>query len=316
MTEQIILDNSKEFISPYTPSKSSKQVIFLDKIKVFILFFLGIFAWAEANSTDDRLDPGQVFSDCNECPSMVVISGGVFKMGAPPSELGRPTQEGSVRKVTIDAAFAIGVFEITRSDWKKCADEKKCEADSNPLGVGYDHPVVKVSWNQAEKYVKWLSKKTGHTYRLPTEAEWEYSARAGADRSRFFGIADKEVCFFGNLYDLSAEKELGYDWEHIPCFDQFVETAPVGMFRPNAFGVYDMLGNVWEWTEDCASASARGIRTDSEAVTSGDCSQRSFRGGSWLSHPPKYLRFADRYKFRRAKQGDLGFRVARDIKGK
>ena len=121
------------------------------------------------------------------------------------------------------------------------------------------------------------------------------------------------VCKFGNVFDKKAKLVLGYEWEHLPCFDGFIETAPVGSFRANTFGLFDMIGNVWEWTGGCANLSTRGIRTNSATNAKNDCSQRAIRGGSWLSHPPKYIRFSDRYKYFKVRDRDLGFRVLREL---
>ncbi len=270
--------------------------------------FLGL---ADADDLSNSI--GDVFRDCDVCPKMVVIEKGTFKMGSPPSAAGRPTLEGSVRRVEISRAFALGVYEITQQNWQSCVFSKKCDVIEYDKRGGDHFPIANVSWIQAVQYVEWLSDKTKFDYRLPTEAEWEYAARAGSDRSRFFGLREGNVCHYGNVYDQSAYGELGYDWEYVPCSDGYVQAAPVGSFLPNKFGLFDMLGNVWEWTEDCASATSRGIRTDSEAIMKGDCSQRAFRGGSWLSQPPRYLRFSDRYKYVKVQESDLGFRVAREL---
>ena len=254
-----------------------------------------------------------VFSDCDTCPQMVVIEKGNFKMGSPPSDLGRPATEGAVRDVSIPEPFALGLYEITYRQWEFCALAGACRTIKYPPSSNKDHPVVNVSWSDTAQYTKWLIYKTGFKYRLPTEEEWEYAARAGSDRSRFFGMDKIMVCKFGNVFDKKAKLALGYEWEHLPCFDGFIETAPVGSFRANTFGLFDMIGNVWEWTGGCANLSTRGIRTNSPTNAKNDCSQRAVRGGSWLSHPPKYIRFSDRYKYFKVRDRDLGFRVVREL---
>jgi formylglycine-generating enzyme required for sulfatase activity len=257
--------------------------------------------------------PGSAFRDCPTCQEMVVLPTGQYGMGAPPLNQGRPYAEGELRRVEVTEPFAIGKFEVTFDEWEACVRDKRCEA-ANDEGWGRGkRPVINVSWEQAAGYAKWLAKKTGKPYRLPTEAEWEYAARAGADRGRFFNIAPGKTCEYANLYDLTGKAEHEYEWENVPCKDGFSVTAPVGSFKPNAFGLHDMLGNVWEWTEDCLSAKWRGMRNDTSALIEGDCSQRAFRGGSWLNFPPYYIYFADRYKFLGARHNDLGFRVARDL---
>ncbi len=133
-------------------------------------------------------------------------------------------------------------------------------------------------------YAEWLAEKTGKKYRLLSEAEWEYAARAGSDKARFWGSSPDRACQFGNVGDYSAKKKHP-DWEIHECDDGYAETAPVSSFKPNAFGLYDMLGNVWEWVEDCYNANYDGAPNDGRAWATGDCSRRVIRGGSWNNSP-------------------------------
>ncbi len=282
-------------------------------IVIRLIFLSPMFLHGDGVSDNRAYKSGEVFQDCDKCPKMIVIKKGSFKMGSPPSALGRPVEEGSVRQVYILQTYAIGLYEVTQENWDVCVLAGGCDKIIHEDPKGDNYPVVNVSWRQANQYVAWVSGQSNFRYRLPSETEWEFAARAGSDRSRFFGFAEREVCIQGNLYDQTARDALGYEWENLACSDGYVDAAPVGSFKPNSFGVYDMLGNVWEWTQDCASASTRGVRTDYEAVESEDCSQRSFRGSSWLSSLPNYIRFSDRYKFIGSKDSDLGFRVARDV---
>ena len=259
---------------------------------------------------------GTEFKDCPKCPSMVVVPAGSFVMGYPPGDSGRLHQEGPVRTVNFGKSFAVGKFEVTFDEWEACTAEKQCpKADDKGRGRGR-RPVIHISWDQAAGYTKWLSKKTGKKYRLLTEAEWEYAARAGEEsRYRFWGIAPDRVCAFANVYDKTARKQDDTGSDSLPCDDRYAEAAPVGSFKPNAFGLYDMLGNVNEWTEDCLPTGLqwRGAPLDGTANLKGDCSQRAYRGGSWFENEKTYMRSPDRYKYIGARDSDLGFRVARTL---
>jgi len=259
----------------------------------------------------DARKPGTEFQDCPECPLMVVVPAGSYDMGAPPVDQGRPYDEGELRPVTVSNPFAVGKFEVTFDEWDACVRDGKCVATEDEGWGRGKRPVINVSWTEADRYTKWLAEKTRKPYRLLTEAEWEYAARAGAGRARFFGIKREEVCSHANLYDKTAEKKLEFGMDMLPCDDGFDVTAPVGSFKPNAFGLHDMLGNVWEWTEDCQVHLWRNAPTDARARVTGRCTERAYRGASWLSHPPSYVRIGDRYRFIGARYNDLGFRVGR-----
>ena len=257
---------------------------------------------------------GTEIKDCPKCPAMVVVPAGSFVMSYPPGDSGRFQQEGPVRTVNFARPFAIGKFEVTFDEWDACTAEKQCpKIDDKGRGRGR-RPVMYVSWEQAMGYATWLSKKTGRIYRLPTDAEWEYAARAGVDsRYRFWGIAPDRVCTVANVYDQTARKQDDTGYENLPCDDRFAEAAPAGSYKPNAFGLYDMLGNVSEWTEDCLPTGLqwRGAPMDGTANLKGDCSQRAYRGGSWFENEKPYIRSPDHYKFMGARDSDLGFRVVR-----
>jgi formylglycine-generating enzyme required for sulfatase activity len=193
------------------------------------------------------------------------------------------------------------VVESAANDWR------------NPGFVQLgSHPVVCVNWNDAKAYASWLSQKTGKTYRLPTEAEWEYAARAGPAGERPWGRGSSEACQNANVADTTAVRAL--DWvpaTRFSCTDGHVFTAPVGQFRANRFGLSDMIGNVWEWVDDCYNTSYVNAPTNGLAWLSGDCSQRILRGGSWLNVPWK-LRAATRHRSKPDIRSDIvGFRVAR-----
>ncbi len=181
-------------------------------------------------------------------------------------------------------------------------------------GRGRGHrPVINVSWEDAHEYVRWLSRETGEDYRLLTEAEWEYVARAGTTMARYWGESEPGQCRYANGYDRTMHQELGGYFDPASCANGYVRTAPVGMFEPNGFGLYDVLGNVWEWTQDCWNESYSGAPADGSAWRSGDCSLRVFRSGSWHD-TPRRLRSADRGWGTAGLRPDRGgFRVARTM---
>ena len=266
-------------------------------------------------AADAIMKPGNVFRDCDACPDMVVIPPGDYGFGSPPNEFGSPYDEGYILDIKFAQPFALGKYEITFDDWNLCVRDGECEqVDDEGMGRGRN-PVINVSWHDAAAYAKWLAAKTGKPYRLPSEQEWEYAAQAGTKRARFFGIPREQTCLHGNVYDQSANARHDFGWSWLPCNDRFTELAPAGSFPANAFGVHDMLGNVWEWVQDCLNPNWRFSRApnDGSAFVEGDCDQRAYRGGSWLSNQPYYLRTAERYKFSGARYNDLGFRVARSL---
>ena len=191
---------------------------------------------------------------------MVTVPAGTFFMGSPASEEGRGEDEGPRRYVTIEAPFAVGVYEVTFDEWEACRRDGGCPGDrpdDEDWGRGR-RPVINVSWNEAQAYVRWLSRQTGQRYRLLSEAEWEYVARAGTETARYWGESASGQCRYANGHDPSA-----------PCPDGYEYTAPVGSFAPNAFGLHDVLGNVAEWTEDCWNDSYAGAPTDGRALAVG-----------------------------------------------
>jgi formylglycine-generating enzyme required for sulfatase activity len=222
---------------------------------------------AAATSTEKAkaVKPGKKFRDCDFCPHMAALPGGKFLMGSPSSEAGRNAYEGPQHEVTVKP-FVISIYEVTIEEWAACAADGACEAKRNENAK---LPVLGVSWREARDYAKWLSRKTGRAYRLPTEAEWEYAARAGTKSAYWWGEAFKR-----------SEVPSG-------------AAKPVGSFEANAFGLHDVLGNAREWVEDCYINNFSATPTDGSAATTGDCTKRVIRGGAWSS-PPADMRSANR----------------------
>jgi formylglycine-generating enzyme required for sulfatase activity len=242
--------------------------------------------------------PGDTFKDCDECPEMAVVPAGSFIMGSPESEEGRFSEEGPQRRVTIARPFAVGKFSVTFAAWNACVADGGCNGH-RPSDQGWGRgtrPAITVSWHDAQAYAAWLSRKTGERYRLLSEAEWEYAARAGTTTR--FSCGDGEGCLDAVAWYFRNSGS---------------RTQPVGQKAANNFGLHDMHGNVWEWTEDCWNDSYRGAPTDASAWTGGDCSSRVLRGGSW-SADPGFLRSASRGGISSSYwSGKVGFRVARTI---
>jgi formylglycine-generating enzyme required for sulfatase activity len=279
----------------------------------------GLLAFGPADA--QTLSPGNVFVDCEKiCPQMVVIPAGSFMMGSP-----NPADEwaGPQRRVTMARPFAVGRFEITFNEWDACVTDGGCKTTPRPLSpadfqacvarefcsntpavaaglAAYDEgwgrgrrPVIHVNWHDARAYVAWLSRKTARSYRLLSEAEWEYVARVGPNGA----AADTDVARGSGNFDR-----------------QLPRTLPVGAYAPNGLGLYDLRGNVAEWVEDCLIPKYNGAPVDGRAVSpSSGCKYRAARGGGW-----RYELRASRPSFRM--QGDplhrnwsVGFRVARDL---
>ncbi len=259
-------------------------------------------------------------------PEMIAAPEGGFLMGSPADEPERLEREGPQRPVRFGARFGIGRYAVTRAEfaafvaaagrdmsggihrldgWETKNDPAASWRDP---GFAQDdrHPVVGVSWNDAEAYCRWLSEETGALYRLPSEAEWEYACRAGTTTPFWFGAAI-------TTEDANYDGARGYDGGAKGVWRR--RTARVGAFRPNAWGLYQTHGNVWEWCADAWSESYEGAPDDGSARTDGDASVAVLRGGSWRSIP-SWVRSATRDRnLRRYRGSDIGFRAARTIDG-
>ncbi len=243
---------------------------------------------------------GDIFKDCADCPEMVVIPAGSFRMGdlnGGGADDEKPVHH--VHRVTIPRPFAVGMYEVTQAEWRAVMG-------SNPSHFKGDrNPVEQVSWDDAQDFVRRLGTKTGKQYRLLTEAEWEYAARAGTiSKYPWGGSASHEYANYGKdqcCGGLASGR------------DRWINTSPVGGFSANAFGLHDMHGNVWEWTEDCWHNSYNGAPANGSAwTTGGNCRVRVLRGGSWDG--PGLLRSASRSELTTVdRSNSVGFRVARTL---
>ncbi|MBL8628694.1 MAG: formylglycine-generating enzyme family protein [Rhodospirillaceae bacterium] len=285
----------------------------------------------------------QIIRDCPTCPEIVVVPAGKFMMGTPggAEEVDDDTGETPQIAITIEKAYGLGKTEVTTTQFTEFVNqsghkiEPGCrlwnnrwlfDPKSDWRGAGMmrtprpNSPAICVSWSDAQAYAAWLSKKTGKKYRLPSESEWEYAARAGTTAPRYFGVNSFEgvsislACENANVYDVSAQTEYPLPYPYARCKDNAADLAPVGSYKPNAFGLYDMIGNVSEWVEDCYTASYWGRAPDQRAWTwAGGCEARGVRGGSWISRPAD-ARSAKRDKAPTdTRTSYIGFRVARDM---
>jgi formylglycine-generating enzyme required for sulfatase activity len=274
-----------------------------------ILFCVALFAAGPSLAAE-------TFRDCAECPEMIVIPPGTFKMGSSQAELSN--NEGPQHTVTIRKPFAVGIYNVTYDQWDACVADGSCDGYM-PSDQGWgrgNRPVVAVNWSDAQVYVRWLNEKVRSSvttdaaasaptkpgpYRLLSEAEWEYAARGGTTTAYYWGDAHRKG--YANC------DRCGSEWDN-------TQTAPVGSFPPNPFGLYDMAGNVLQWTQDCFHENYTGAPTDGSAWVTGPvgaCSMRMMRGGSWFNST-YYLRVTQRYIVSpHIRANNAGFRVAKTL---
>lgn len=260
------------------------------------LLFVALSFTAACDQTAEVEKPAiVVFKDCEVCPEMAVIPPGSFVMGSN----GRHKYERPAHEVTIAKPFALGVYEVTFDEWQACFDDGGCTRipDDHKWGRGR-RPVMNINWYETQPFVKWLSKKTGHTYRLPSEAEWEYAARAGSTTNYWWGDWVGEN--LANCRDCKSQ------WSK-------KGSAPVGSFAANPFGLYDVHGNEWEWMDDCWFPTYEGAPTDGSARFEENCQYRTMRSGSWY-YFSKNVRSAWRFRNdARVKSYGIGMRVLREM---
>jgi formylglycine-generating enzyme required for sulfatase activity len=237
--------------------------------------------------------PGYTFADCEGCPEMTVLAGGLFVMGSPATEVGRGRDEGPQHEVSL-APFAIGKYEITFQQWDACLAGGGCNGYSPPDG-GWgrgNRPVTNISWDDAQAYLDWLNRQTGGLrYRLASEAEWEYAARAGQTDAYTFGprVTATQATF------------------------RTRQTTPVGAHAANAFNLFDMHGNVGEWVEDCYAPNYDLAPVDGAAVQADECQRRVYRGGGYADQAPVLRAAARRVANDDVRSPGVGFRVARTL---
>jgi formylglycine-generating enzyme required for sulfatase activity len=252
------------------------------------------------------LKSSDAFKDCETCPEMVVVPAGEFMMGSPRAEDGRSDNEGPQHKVVIARPFAVGKVEVTFAEWDACLVTGSCRYKPADRGWGRgNRPLVYVSWEDTKNYVAWLSHKTGKTYRLLTEAEWEYAARAGSSTPFSNGqtITTGQANF---LIGGGVEATRGQMFRAM--------TTVVGSFEPNAFGLHDMHGNVSEWVEDCWRSDYKGAPGDgSEWLSSCSQKERVLRGGSWRDRSSRIRSAARDWNTSDNRFDTIGFRVARSL---
>jgi formylglycine-generating enzyme required for sulfatase activity len=252
------------------------------------------------------LKPGDIFKECSVeqekdyCPQMVVLPAGSFIMGSPRIEPGHQLPEEPQHQVTIAKPFAVSKFELTFDEWDTCVDYGDCPQGITDSEWGRGRqPVIDVTWGDAQRYVAWLSKITGRRYRLLTEAEYEYAARAGSTAAYWWGDDIGQ----GN----ANCRGCGSQWD-------YAQTAPVGSFAPNGFGLFDMVGNVWEWVEDCLNENYQGAPANGSAwIEGGNCKNRVVRGGSWQNTPDNLRSAARLGPTLGFRDNVLGFRIARTL---
>jgi formylglycine-generating enzyme required for sulfatase activity len=272
--------------------------------------------------------PGTVIQDCEACPALTVLPAGRFKQGS-----AEGSSSGFVKPmhwVAIEHSFAMSTNDVTVAEFRAFATatgrnmqgcdvydgQWKHQPANSWQNPGFEqaanHPVTCASWNDAKAYAQWLSARTGHHYRLPSASEWEYAARAGGNAAQPWGGNGSEACLNANVADSSAAHRYP-GWGAFGCNDGYVYTSPVGSFKTSVFGLHDMLGNVFQWTEDCWSANYLHAPIDGSARTDGNCAERELRGGSWFSSP-EYVRADYRNHFAADyRTSSVGIRLVRDL---
>jgi formylglycine-generating enzyme required for sulfatase activity/uncharacterized caspase-like protein len=256
-------------------------------------------------------DPGgEIFKECDECPDMVVVPAGKSMLGSPSGESGRQTFEAAPHLVEIAKPFAVGRYAVTFAQWDACYAEGACghrRLGDLDFGRG-KRPAIFATWADAQLYVEWLKRKTGKPYRLLSEAEWEYSARGCKSLKCAYA-----PFWFGAIKPELAVYDTRRSYDGSPKANPGLKTLPVDSGPPNPFGLYNMLGNVRQWTQDCWNPAPSAVASNGAPVLSGDCTARTTRGGSWADDPAKLRAAARDYESVDEGSERIGFRVAREL---
>jgi formylglycine-generating enzyme required for sulfatase activity len=262
---------------------------------------------AQAKSAKPK--PGDIFREPATGMEFVWVEGGCFAMGSPDGETGRYEDEGPVHEVCVDGLW-VGKTEVTNRQYRLFAAAHDSKSFAGRSLNNDDQPAANLSWDDARAYAEWLSSKGSGVYRLPTEAEWEHAARGGSAASRFWGDNPADACAYANVSDLAAESALQRSRSHA-CDDRFAVSSPAASYRPNPYGLYDMLGNVREWCQDVYGEKAYSAHKRDNPAFAGGGSGRVNRGGSW-SQSPRDVRAANRKGgLASTVAADLGFRLVR-----
>ena len=288
----------------------SRRLVAVATAAFVVLLIAGLAAWWQQDWLKERiyvltnvtalkpaqehaLKAGDPFRECTHCPEMIVVPAGHLTMGSPSARKRR--DEGPQHQVTIATPFAVSKFELTFDEWDACAAHGDCDPQVSASGWGRGRqPVINVTWDDAQRYVAWLSRITGKKYRLLSEAEYDYAARAGMQTAYPWGD------------DMKLNGKAMANCAGCGSQPDYKQTAPVGSFLPNAFGLYDMVGNVWEWMEDCSEEG-----TPPSEAWKCSANTRVGRGGSWDVYS---VRPEMRYQDPSGKRSDsVGFRVARTL---
>ena len=302
------------------------------KVSAALLATIGLSACSVADADGDT----SAESGCEDCPQMATIPAGTFMMGFDGGEPDR--YDGPPHEVTIARPFELSLYEVTHGEFSKFVEDTEYEpakACAVYVKDGWGHrdwanwqnpgierppqdnePVTCVSWNDATAYISWLNEKTGETYRLPTEAEFEYAARAGTSSTFAWGEDPNGGCEQANQFDTTGVEAFpDIFWEGAECNDGLPMVAPVGSLDPNPFGLYDIVGNVWEWTQDCyVLPYPDDIPTDGSAMeVDGECEKRTVRGGSWETRPSRMAVAWRGRDYPHQAFRTFGFRLARTI---
>ncbi|MFN4355199.1 formylglycine-generating enzyme family protein [Parvibaculum sp.] len=268
--------------------------------------------------------------DCGDCPELVLLEGGSFMRGAESGDPAADESEQPHHEVNIERPFAIAAHHVTVKDFDAFTaatghetgpgcyaftdDGWRMDENANWRAPGFLQtpldPVVCVSWHDATAYAAWMSARTGKTYRLPSEAEWEFAARGGFKEGNFWGDDGTQVCTFANVNDITAKNKTAKAAEN--CTDGFLYTSPAGHFRPNPFGIHDAIGNAWVWLADCWHGDYRTSPRDGSAHLADNCERRVLRGGSWTDTPGPVRIGARESRPSHGRYSIAGFRLSRD----